>query len=118
METVSVTVGDDPYDKPAWSRQCLTRRPIVHNPVFVLRKSTWPNAPSILADWASHHFMTGLKLTPDRKTGYSWLSGTSWATGIPSSGYSTWQARSWSTTVEFRGPTRSSSRCPALEGYV
>ena len=72
METVSVTVGDDPYDKPGMVTAVFNSTdPIVHNSVFGvaqinLMERTFeftPVGPAI-------NFMTGLKLTPDRKTGY------------------------------------------------
>ena len=72
METVSVTVGDDPYDKPGMVTAVFNSTdPIVHNPVFGVAQINLiertfdfsPIGPAI-------NFMTGLKLTPDRKTGY------------------------------------------------
>jgi hypothetical protein len=72
METVSVTVGDDPYDKPGMVTAVFNSTdPIVHNSVFGVAQINLtersfeftPVGPSI-------NFMTGLKLTPDRKTGY------------------------------------------------
>jgi len=72
METVSVTVGDDPYDKPGMVTAVFNSTdPIIHNPIFGLAQINLvdrsfdftPIGPAI-------NFMTGLKLTPDRKTGY------------------------------------------------
>jgi hypothetical protein len=72
METVTVTIGDDPYDKPGMVTAIFNATdPIVHQPVFGLAQINLaqrsfeftPVGPAI-------NFMTGLKLTPDRKTGY------------------------------------------------
>jgi hypothetical protein len=72
METVSVTMGDDPYDKPDRITAVFNASdPIVHQPIFGLAEINLgersfdftPIGPNI-------DFMTPLKLTPDRKTGY------------------------------------------------
>lgn len=72
MQDVSVTVGDDPYDKPGMVTAIFNSAdPIIHNKVFGIAQINLvdrsfdftPVGPAI-------NFMTGLKLTPDRKTGY------------------------------------------------
>jgi hypothetical protein len=72
METVSVSFGDDPHDKPGFVTAVFNASDTtVHQPIFGLaeidlgqRKIDFaPIGPSL-------NFMTPLKLTPDRKTGY------------------------------------------------
>src|SRR5262245_1848568 len=72
MQEVGVTVGDDPYDKPGMVTAIFNSSdPIIHNKVFGIAQINLmdrtfdftPVGPAI-------NFMTGLKLTPDRKTGY------------------------------------------------
>lgn len=72
METVSVTFADDPHDKPGMVTAVFNSSdPIVHQPVFGLAEidlihrsfEFTPIGPAI-------NFMTPMKLTPDRKTGY------------------------------------------------
>jgi hypothetical protein len=72
METVSMTMGDDPHDRPGMVTAIFNASdPIVHQPIFGLAEidltkrsyQFTPIGPDI-------DFMTPLKLTPDRKTGY------------------------------------------------
>jgi hypothetical protein len=72
METVSLTMGDDPHDKPGTVTAVFNASdPVIHQPIFGLAEINLvdrsfdftPIGPNI-------NFMTPLKLTPDRKTGY------------------------------------------------
>jgi hypothetical protein len=72
METVSMTMSDDPHDKPGMVTAMFNAADsIVHQPIFGLAEINLvdrtyeftPLGPDI-------DFMTPLKLAPDRKTGY------------------------------------------------
>ena len=72
MENINVTVGDDPYDRPGMVTAVFNSSdPIIHNHVFGIAQI---NLATREVDFTpigpQTTFMTGLKLSPDRKTGY------------------------------------------------
>ena len=108
MQDVSVTVGDDPYDKPGMVTAIFNSAdPIIHHKVFGIAQINLvdrsfdftPIGPAI-------NFMTGLKLTPDRKTGYL----VAYRDQLGNRHTEFWvfdmATRKLITSVEFPGPTQ------------
>ena len=72
MENINVTIGDDPHDPPGIVTSVFTSAdPIVHRQVFgIARVDLAQRTYEFTPVGPATTFMTGLKLSPDRKTGY------------------------------------------------
>jgi hypothetical protein len=72
MENISVTVGDDPHDQPGMMTAIFNSTdPIIHNRVFgIAQVNLATRDVNFTPIGPQTTFMTGLKLSPDRKTGY------------------------------------------------
>jgi len=108
MENVTVTIGDDPHDEPGIVTAIFNSSdPMVHRQVFGIARidlaqrsfDFTPVAPATT-------FMTGLKLTPDRKTGYL----VAYRDTLGNRHTEFWAfdmtTRKLTNTVEFPGPTQ------------